>query len=196
MEDISTLDAICQVGTHCLMDHMPEEAEEMYKRAIEGKKKVVGAGHPSTLDSLHDLAILYAERGRLTEAQEVLENVLKGYERSNGIDNTTIVTVVHSLGRLYRLQGNLSDAEKMLQRSVGAYEEIHGSDHFQTLIAFYNLGLVYQDQGKLREAEELFQKALIGLQIEFGCSFDISRIVRDSLDAIRKLREVGPSQAP
>jgi tetratricopeptide (TPR) repeat protein len=144
---------------------MFDEAEKMYKREIEGKKKVAGLEHLSTLDSIHHLGTFYADEGRPAEAEEMLENVLKAYERTLGPEDPSTAGVVHDLGHLHRLQGKLSNAEKLLQRAVNAREKNHGSDHSLIMRAVYNLGLVYvyQDQGKPREAEEMYQEALLGL---------------------------------
>lgn len=199
MESIATLDAISYLGNLYRENHMLDAAEELYKRAIEGKKKVVGVEHLSTLDSLHDLAILYASNDRLTEAQELFQSVLKAYEKINGMEHKLTVGVTHDLGRLYRLQGNLPDATRLLERAVDANEKIYGPDHAQTLVALYNLALVFQDRGSLRLAEKYFRNALTGLECEYGCSHHLPRQVQESLDSIesvRKLKEVDLSQAP
>jgi tetratricopeptide (TPR) repeat protein len=163
MENIPTLNAVFELGNICRKNGMFDEADKMYKRAIERKKKVASLEHLSTLDSIHHLGTFYADEGMSAEAEEMLENVLKAYERTLGPEDPATFGVVHDLGHLHRLQGNLSDAEKLLQRAVNAREKSHGSDHSLTTRAVYNLGLVYQDQGKLRQAEEMYQKALSGL---------------------------------
>ncbi|KAF2728891.1 hypothetical protein EJ04DRAFT_448464 [Polyplosphaeria fusca] len=36
-----------------------DDAERMYKRALQGTEKALGRNHPSTLDTVNNLGILY-----------------------------------------------------------------------------------------------------------------------------------------
>lgn len=44
---------------------------------METKKKVLGAEHPDTLNSMGDLAHIYKSQGRHNEAVDLMENVVK-----------------------------------------------------------------------------------------------------------------------
>jgi tetratricopeptide (TPR) repeat protein len=184
-ENLPMLDAIFNLGNLYRDSYMSSEAEKMYKRAIEGKKKLVGLDHLSTLDSLHDLAIFYADKERLAEAELVFQRTLEGYERTLGPEHMTTVGIVHDLGLLYRLRGKLSDAEEMLQRSVQAYGKTNGPGHISTLKAVHNLGAVYESQGRLAEAVEMYQRALTGIELAYGCSSPLSRTIQSSLKEVR-----------
>jgi hypothetical protein len=48
----------------------------MYERALQGREKVLGAEHKSTLDSIYSLGILYHDQGKLAEAEQMYEQVL------------------------------------------------------------------------------------------------------------------------
>ena len=47
------------------------EAEKMYQRALEGKEKVLGPDHTSTLGTVNNLGSLYADQGKLGEAEKM-----------------------------------------------------------------------------------------------------------------------------
>ncbi len=47
------------------------EAEQLYRRTIEGRERVVGAGHPDTLTAVNVLAVLYFEQGDFARAVEL-----------------------------------------------------------------------------------------------------------------------------
>jgi hypothetical protein len=52
--------------------HAPKdsgEAEQMYERALRGKEGALGPTHTSTLDTVNNLGILYADLGKLSEAE-------------------------------------------------------------------------------------------------------------------------------
>ena len=46
-----------------------DEAEQMYRRALEGRERTLGAGHPSTLESCNHLGFLLTKQGKLEGAQ-------------------------------------------------------------------------------------------------------------------------------
>ncbi|KAG4431661.1 hypothetical protein IFR05_012864, partial [Cadophora sp. M221] len=60
------------------------EAERMYHRALQGKKKAWGPEHTSTLDTVNNLGNLYADQGKLDEAERMYQRALQGYEKAWG----------------------------------------------------------------------------------------------------------------
>ena len=60
------------------------EAEPLYKRALEGRERVLGKEHPDTLTSVNNLAELYRAEGRLAEAKPLYKRALEGRERVLG----------------------------------------------------------------------------------------------------------------
>jgi Tfp pilus assembly protein PilF len=43
----------------------------MYIRALQGKEEALGPDHISTLDTVHNLGMLYAHQGKLAEAEKM-----------------------------------------------------------------------------------------------------------------------------
>jgi Tfp pilus assembly protein PilF len=58
------------------------EAEQMYQRALQGKKKAWGPEHTSTLDTVNNLANLYTTQGKLVKAEQMYQRALQGYEKA------------------------------------------------------------------------------------------------------------------
>jgi len=52
------------------------EAEQMYQRALQGREKVLGAKHKSTLKTVRNLGWLYAEQRKLAEAEQMYQRAL------------------------------------------------------------------------------------------------------------------------
>jgi tetratricopeptide (TPR) repeat protein len=59
----------------------------MYQRALQGKEKALGRDHTSTLDTVNNLGILYADQGKLDKAEEMYQRALEGYEERFGLDH-------------------------------------------------------------------------------------------------------------
>ncbi|OQD99022.1 hypothetical protein PENVUL_c066G05161, partial [Penicillium vulpinum] len=114
-----------------------QEAEAMYKQALEGTEKAWGREHISTLD---------------TEAEAMYERALEGYEKVLGREYTSTLNTVNNLGLLYVDQGRLQEAEAIYERALEGYEKAWGREYISTLNTVNNLGNLYVDQGRLQEA--------------------------------------------
>jgi tetratricopeptide (TPR) repeat protein len=59
-----------------------QEVENLYMRALHGKKKALGAEHTSTLDTVNNLGILYKSQGKMAEAEAMYMRALRGKEKA------------------------------------------------------------------------------------------------------------------
>jgi tetratricopeptide (TPR) repeat protein len=144
------------------------EAEQMYKRALQGKEKAWGPDHTSTLNTVNNLGNLYRAQGKLVEAEQMYQRALQGKEKAWGPDHTSTLNTVNNLAVFYATQGDLVKAEQMYKRALQGKEKAWGPDHTSTLDTVNNLGLLYADQGKLVEAEQMYQRALQGYEKAIG----------------------------
>jgi len=55
-----------------------KEADKTFRQVLEARKDKLGKNHPDTLESKHDLAVLYKERARYDEAEPLLLGAVKG----------------------------------------------------------------------------------------------------------------------
>ena len=53
-------------------------------RALIGKEKALGPEHTSTLDTVNNLGLLYAEQGKLREAGDMYARALVGKKKALG----------------------------------------------------------------------------------------------------------------
>ncbi|KAL4869013.1 P-loop containing nucleoside triphosphate hydrolase protein [Aspergillus spectabilis] len=135
-----------------------KEAEEMYQQALAGCEKSLGPDHTSTLDTVHNLSLLYYNQSKLKEAEDMFQRALAGYKKALGPDHISTLDTVNNLGSLYSAQGKLKEAEEIYQQVLAGYEKALGPDHTSTLDTVHNLGLLYYNQGKLKETEAWRQR--------------------------------------
>jgi len=57
-------------------------AEKIFQRALKGYQKALGPKHPSTLEMVNNLGLLYANIGGLEVAKKRHRRALEGYERA------------------------------------------------------------------------------------------------------------------
>ena len=65
-----------QVGVMLQDQGRLEEAEVMYRRALEGRERLLGSDHPDTLSSVDNLGSLLADLGQLEEAEIIFINYI------------------------------------------------------------------------------------------------------------------------
>ncbi len=84
-----------------------QKAEAMYRRALDGKEKAWGPEHTSTLNTVNNLGLFYADQGKMQEAEAMYRRALEGYEKAWGPEHTSTLTTVHNLGILHADQGRM-----------------------------------------------------------------------------------------
>jgi Flp pilus assembly protein TadD len=77
----------------------------MYQRALQGKEKAWGPEHTSTLDTVNNLGLLYADQGKLADARVMYSKALAGYEKVVGPNHSKSQSVRERLRALDTLRG-------------------------------------------------------------------------------------------
>ena len=88
-------------------------AEEMYRRALEGWTRTVGAEHPAMLASTINLASILRDQRRYEEAEEMYRLAWQGYEKWPGPIHPDTVACVSDLASILRDQGKHEEAEEI-----------------------------------------------------------------------------------
>ena len=80
MDHPSTLTSVNNLGSLLEAQGKLEEAEVLYRRALEGFERVLGVDHPNTLTSVNNLGWLLQDQGKLEEAEVLYRRALEGNE--------------------------------------------------------------------------------------------------------------------
>lgn len=144
------------------------EAEQLFRRALEGQEKALGKDHPDTLGTVNNIAVLYQMQDRYAEAALHFQRALKGYERALGKDHPTTLTIVGNLASLYLDQDRYAEAEPLARRALEAQERMLGKDHPDTLTSVNTLASLYRSQDRYADAEALQKRAVAGLERKLG----------------------------
>ncbi|HEX3045013.1 MAG TPA: tetratricopeptide repeat protein [Bacillota bacterium] len=150
-----------EIGNYLFYQGRYEEAEPLYKRALEIRERVQGLDHPDTTTSLNNLALLYTNQGRYEEAEPLYKQALEIRERVQGLDHPDTATSMNNLAYLFDIQGRYEEAEPFYKRALVIREEILGPYHPHTASSLNNLAFLYYNQGRYEEAEPLYKRALV-----------------------------------
>ena len=122
--------------------------------------RILGRGHPDTLEAGQSLAEAYLAAGRPAEAAWCCEAVLAERVRVLGPDNPSAIRARRNLGRALLAAGKLTEAISVLERVAADYERVRGAGHGDTLGAQDELAAAYAGAGQAGEAIRLYQGTL------------------------------------
>ncbi|KAK3688861.1 P-loop containing nucleoside triphosphate hydrolase protein [Podospora appendiculata] len=119
-------------------------AEQMNRRALDGREEVLGLEHPDTLRSVSSLASVLQAQGKYKEAEQMSRRALGGREKVLGLEHPSTLT-----------SGKYKEAEQMNRRALGGREKVLGLEHPDTLTSY-------------EEAEQINRRALGGKEKVLG----------------------------
>ena len=86
------------------------EAEPLYLKAVDAKRRVLGGEHPLTARTLYSLAVMYMEQQRYAEAESPLLAAYPSYARSAGGENAETLRVTRRIVEMYVATGQPTKA--------------------------------------------------------------------------------------
>src|SRR5262245_19446024 len=110
-----------------------QDAIAVAEMALGIAERTLDASHPATLESVHNLAVLYREHGRYAEAERLFRRALAGQETSLGASHPDTLTTVNNFGLLLVAQGRYAEAEPLCRRALAGREAALGTEHPDTL---------------------------------------------------------------
>src|SRR5207253_3846417 len=116
------------------------EAELLFQKTLEGRRLKLGADHPNTLTSQHNLAACYLDQGKCAKAEALLAGMLEPCRQKLGEKHTVTQNVKMRL----KLLPQLKPAGELYQEALAA----HGAEHADTLGARLQWAAVLAQPGQ------------------------------------------------
>ncbi|KAK0955619.1 hypothetical protein LTS01_023272 [Friedmanniomyces endolithicus] len=110
-----------------------EAAEEMKRRALEGKEKVLRKEHRDTLTSVSNLALVLQDQGKYEAAEEMNRRALEGREKVLGKEHRDTLTSVYRLAYLLHQKADFTAALPLYERARSGYGRRLGPSHPTTM---------------------------------------------------------------
>ena len=105
---------------------MPKEAEAESRLVLQARQQVLGAEHPSTLATRHDVARYLAEQDKVFEAEAIFRQVLTSRSRGLSLDHPRTLESRYELAVALARQGRADDARAMLDQVLEAQAKFSG----------------------------------------------------------------------
>ena len=106
-----------------------DEAEQMDRRALDSREKMLGKEYPSTLTSVSNLALVLRYQGKYGEAEPMNRRALTGYEKVLGKEHPDSLTSAYCLTYLLHQQQKYRMAKPFYERALVGYEKVFRSHH-------------------------------------------------------------------
>ena len=141
------------------------EAELLYQRALALYERALGANHPHTAASLHNLAALYQAQGRLADAEPLYQQALTIREQALRPDHPDVAATLNHLATLYHAQERYAEAEPLVQRALTIREQRLGLNHPDVVVTLKNYLDLLKAMHREADAAQIEQR-LLAMQTE------------------------------
>jgi tetratricopeptide (TPR) repeat protein len=122
-----------------------DEAEQLNRRALEGREKELGIHHPDTLASVSNLASVLQSQGKYDEAEKLNRRALEGKEKELGVHHPDTLKSVYCLAHLPHATKLYAEAKKLYQRAYDGRVQTLGPQHPLTIACGNNLSTLKQE---------------------------------------------------
>jgi tetratricopeptide (TPR) repeat protein len=136
------------------------EARTQLERALELRRRVLGAENPETLKTIRRLGQTATLQGKYPEAEALFRQSLEGQRRVLGPEHSDTLASMNNLAIAYSQEGKYAQAEPLYSQTLEIRRRLLGAEHPDTLRTMNNLALLYQRQGKYAQAEALYSQVL------------------------------------
>jgi len=186
---LTTLSAVYNLAESIRQCGRPEEAEELHRRALQGRETSLGPKHVAVYASAQSLGDCFYAQGEGMKAQgnmdscnavwakaeEYYQRALIGRHGLFGALHTDTCVTMQTYATLLHEQGRDKDAEPLVTTAVTGFDKCLGEDHDRTFLAVRQLGIVLLALGKLAEAEQWLKKDLAATEKLHGLE-DVSTL--------------------
>lgn len=145
-----------------------DQAEPLFREALQITRDTLGARHPTTANRLNNLAALLNATGRYDEAEPLYREALEITRDALGPNHPTTATNLNNLAELLRATGRYDEAEPLYRETLQITRDALGPNHPTTAASLNNLAELLRMTGRYDQAEPLHREAL--------------QITRDTLD--------------
>lgn len=162
-----------------------DDALKYYGKALEIRKKVLGAKHPDTANSYNNIGIVYYDLGKYEDALKYYKDALKIQEKVLGEEHPDTATSYNNIGSAYCKLGKYNKALKNFTRALQIQEKVLGEEHTDTAMTYHNIGSVDRKLGKYDEALEYYDKALKIFQSKLGSEHSYTKSVIENISLVK-----------
>jgi serine/threonine protein kinase len=136
------------------------QAQPLLEKALETRRRVLGAEHPDTLRAMDQMAKNLEREGHYAEAGKLEHETLDIRRRALGPNHPDTIASMHGVAVIALDEGRYPEAEKLNRELLDILRRVRGPEHPDTAKVMNNLALTLNNQGRYAEGEKLNREAL------------------------------------
>ncbi len=166
-EDIDSQTERERIAVALARCNVENEPEELMRRAIDVKRKLLGPDDPDLLSTLVNFAV--SRRGQDdAESMRIFEEVIPRLHRVFGDDRQDSIVAAYNLGELKLASGDVDAADALVSKALAAARRVLGPRQAMTLHVTHAMSMVREAQERMAEAETLTRESLAIAEQVFG----------------------------
>ena len=136
------------------------DAHGLLERAVEIRRRVLGANDPRTLSTMDHLGWNLNKEGLYSRAENLERETLEARRRVLGTRHPDTLNTMSNLAWSLFEEGHIAEAETLQRETLVLRRSVLGSQHSDTLLSMTELAANLKAQGHFEEAEKLEKEAL------------------------------------
>jgi serine/threonine-protein kinase len=144
------------------------EAEPLYRKALEAKRRMLGSDHVDVALCLRLVGWTAGARGHWDEAERYHREELAILEHSFGPNHYDLGYTLQRLANCAEVRGQLQEASELFERALKIQRATLGPDHPSMAATFHSLARFKAAIGDFSAAEELELRAISIYQEAYG----------------------------
>lgn len=164
-----------------------DEAESLYKNAIQKKKEALGENHPAITVSMKGLATIYYKKGMISEAERLIRKIIDIQKEQFGENHINTLSTMNTLGFYLMKKGEYEEAERIFQRFYDYLKNKFGENSTHVANQAIYLSLIFSKLDRNKEAYAMIKQSVNTsiLRKEYIFSF-LSE--REKMNYIKKIK--------
>lgn len=140
------------LGRAYLLQNRLDLAETHLRASLDIRRRVLGAEHQDTAQSMASLGNLFIAKGNYAEAESLLSGAVSIYRRARdagNVDSKWFTIILNDLSTAQTYKGNPAAAELTLHEALEVSANFTGAERMLIAISYNNLAIVRRAQGDL-----------------------------------------------
>jgi tetratricopeptide (TPR) repeat protein len=155
-------------GKECIQHYNRQEAESLYKQAIDTRIAALGENDHTVSQLLDELGAFYLSVGKVEPALDQFRRALALLEKNFYAGHYYLGPVVEHLGDCAAKESKWEEAETQYKRALEIFDKTLSADHRSVLITQHKYATVLRKLGKYTDAETVINKGLKAIDSPLG----------------------------
>ena len=168
LDDLTRSNLLSKAGLYFRSQGQWENAIQMELDSFKIEHRLLGAGDPSTLTRMENLASLYANTGHWAKATKLQKKLVVESRVMLGWEHPDTLNRLAGLATAYKSEGRYLEAQAIEEDIFDKYLVNNGPEHPSTLTSMTNLAATYSLRGNLIKAENLATQGTETIQKTLG----------------------------